>query len=76
MKIIYHVYACEGELGEVEGMFDSKGNLISCWCCDDATWRNEYFSGFMQYLGVEVKSRNPTSKDIKLLEKEFGLTNE
>ena len=43
-------------VGEVEGVFDDEGNLLDFWCCNDATWRNEYFSGFMATLGFDCVS--------------------
>ena len=53
MALIYHAYS--EEYGECEGMFDFEGNLISFWACNDANWRSEYFSGFMEFLGVEIR---------------------
>lgn len=52
MKKIYSFYS--EKYGEVEGMFDEKGKLLDCWSCRDANWRNEYFNGFMEKLGVQV----------------------
>ena len=42
------------DVGEVEGAFDDKGELLDTWCCNDATWRHEYFEGLMNALGVTV----------------------
>jgi hypothetical protein len=52
MKTVYHVY--DEEEGEVEGMFDEKGKLIDTWCCNDASWRGEYFDGFMTWAGIKI----------------------
>ena len=60
MKTIYHVYYCSEEYGEIEGMFEVDGSLISYWNCNDAMWRNEYFDGFMLKLGFVVSTKPPT----------------
>jgi hypothetical protein len=39
---------------EVEGMFSEDGELLGAWCLNDADWRQEYFSGFMETIGIEV----------------------
>lgn len=71
MKIIYNVYG--GDSLNAEGMFDENGNLIDAWSQDDAKWREEYFNGFMKELGIIVKSRIATKKDIELIKKYFGF---
>lgn len=53
MKTIWHVSS--EEEGEIEGMFTEEGDLLGMWCSNDACWRNEYFSDFMEELGIEVK---------------------
>ena len=63
MKTIYLVG--DEEEGEVEGMFDDKGNIIHCWTCNDANWRNEYFDPLMEALGIKVEC----SEDEKLKKK-------
>ncbi len=50
---IFNVYDC-GDEGEIEGMFDDKGNLLGWWSCNDGNWRGEYFDGFLSKLGIEV----------------------
>ena len=35
-------------------MFTIAGRCVGWWSNDDANWRNEYFSPFMQELGIEV----------------------
>lgn len=65
MKKVYAAYT--EECGEVEGMFDEDGNLLDLWSSNDATWRNEYFSGFMKKLGIEVKTA-PETMNEKLAE--------
>jgi hypothetical protein len=52
LKKIY--FASVEDVGEVEGMFDEKGELIDTWCCNDGTWRGEYFDHFIKYLGAEI----------------------
>lgn len=59
MKTIYFVNYCGDDCGEVEGMFDVDGKAIDMWCCNDASWRNEYFSGFMSSLGINVVTKVP-----------------
>jgi hypothetical protein len=51
MKTIYHV-----SLGDdtVSGMFTEEGILLDFWHDNDATWRDEYFAGFMAKLGFTV----------------------
>jgi hypothetical protein len=49
---IIHAY-CDEE-GECEGMFDyDTKELLDLWSCNDATWRTEYFGGFMEKLGIK-----------------------
>ncbi len=56
MRTIHHLwYASEESSGEIEGMFDSNGDLLHFWFCNDATWRNHYFNPLMLKLGIEVK---------------------
>ena len=52
MRTIYII--CVEDVGEVEGAFDDKGELLDTWCNNDATWRHEYFEGFMNELGITV----------------------
>ena len=72
MKIIYHFYT--EEPFEYEAMFDG-GIIIDAWSCNDASWRNEYFSGLMSYLDVQVKPLpKKYHKDaIKQIHQVFGL---
>ena len=53
MKKIVFVGVENDEVGEVEGMFEEDGTLIDLWACNDATWRSEYFSGILKYLGAK-----------------------
>jgi hypothetical protein len=39
----------------VEGMFDENGELLDMWSCNDATFRTEYFSRFLEKLGIRVE---------------------
>jgi hypothetical protein len=62
-KQIVHVSLCGApesvqdeyhDVGEVEGMFDYEtGELLGWWSSNDGHWRTEYFSGFMQQLGIK-----------------------
>jgi hypothetical protein len=52
MRKLYIAYT--EEVGEVEGIFDQDGTMLDFWSCNDATWRNEYFSPFMERLGFDV----------------------
>lgn len=61
---LFHVY--DEEAGEIEGMFDSEGNLLGAWSCNDATWRGEYFGGFIQKLGFKVVSSSRADLKTKL----------
>lgn len=79
-KVIYIAYFCEGNLGEVEGVFDDKGKLMDAWCCNDASWRGEYMNGFMEKLGITVKDGEFPAKWKKKavadLHKFFGISPE
>lgn len=52
MRTIKYVYT--EEYGEIEGMFDENDELLGAWSCNDANWRDEYFSEFMEKLGIKV----------------------
>lgn len=67
MKTIYHVYICDDDVGEVEGMFDTDGKLLGTWSNNDGNWRGEYFDPFMKELGIEVKDGSRNRKLIKAL---------
>lgn len=76
LTIIYFFYSeC---FGEVEGMFDTNGNMLDCWMCNDATWRNEYFSGFMSKLGYTIKPLPEKFHEsaLKKIADSFGWTDE
>ena len=62
LTTLYHVFS---EDFNCEGMFTEKGELLDWWFDNDATWRNEYFSGFMEKLGFEVK--HPKEGSMKVL---------
>ena len=66
-KVIYSV-RCEDDYGEYEGMIDEDGNILDIWSNNDATWRDEYFNGFMAELGITVKSG--TAAHRKILKKQ------
>lgn len=52
--------------GECEGAFDEHGNLLDFWSCNDASWRNEYFSPFLKKLGIETQESDSPSLRKKL----------
>jgi hypothetical protein len=76
---IYIVYSEGSKCGEIEGVFDADENILDVWSCNDAQWRNEYFAGFMDKLGIEVHYPAETIRaklEKKLIEhckKEWGL---
>ena len=70
MKTIYAVYT--DRLGECEAIFDEKDNLLGAWSNNDACWRGEYFSPFMEELGIKVVDKEPTEKQLKIMAKHFG----
>ena len=57
MKTVYIVYREDN--GEYEAVATEDGKIIGLWACNDATWRHEYFNGFMQLLGFTVKQKAP-----------------
>ncbi len=52
MRPLY--YATSDEC-EAQAIFDKDGTLLGLWALNDATWRNEYFSGFMEKLGFQIE---------------------
>lgn len=52
LKTILHVFF--EEYGEHDVFYDEEGRIIDYWHCNDASWRGEYFSGLMAYMGYEV----------------------
>jgi len=54
MKIVYFVDFYEDDIGSVQGMI-MDGKLIGTWMCNDANWREEYFSEFIQNLGFHIE---------------------
>lgn len=70
MKTIYLAYT--DRLGECEAMFDTKGNLLGGWSSNDACWRGEYFSPFMEELGIQVINIEPTEEQLNTMAKHFG----
>lgn len=62
MKIVYYVYLCDDDTGEVEAMFDESGEMLGTWSNNDANWRCEYFNPFMAKLGIEVTDIDPEDR--------------
>jgi hypothetical protein len=52
MKIIHFISLGDDD---TEGFVTPEGKVLGAWHPNDATWRNEYFRGFMSELGIEVK---------------------
>lgn len=50
-RLIYYAF-CEDY--EAEGMYSESGELLGFWSCNDACWRNEYFSPFLEAVGIEI----------------------
>jgi hypothetical protein len=67
------VFVEDEEVGEVQGMFDMEGNLLGAWSDNDASWRNEYFSPFLEKLGIIVEEGDASKADIKKIRKWFGV---
>jgi hypothetical protein len=61
------------KMGEVQGMFDMEGNLLGAWSDNNAAWRNEYFSPFLEKVGIIVEEGDATKADIKKMRKWFGV---
>ena len=76
LKKLHFVFLSEPDedLGEAEAVFSADGQLLGCWSCNDAHWRQEYFGPFMRVLGFETVSRNPTPKELKQMREAFGFT--
>jgi hypothetical protein len=51
---IYHMWFCDDDTGEVEGVFNEAGELLSHWSCNDASLRVEYMSGLFERLGYDL----------------------
>lgn len=76
MKTIYIIYSESGDAGECNLVFDENLKCIDGWSCDDATWRDDYFNGFMEQLGITVKDFHPKLTEefvAKRAKKFFGL---
>lgn len=62
LRTIKHVYLCDDDTGEVEGMFDENGKLLGAWSCNDGSWRGEYFDNFLLELGIKVEYPDDNEK--------------
>jgi len=60
MKTIYHISL---DSPEVQGIFDVNGNLLGAWSSNDANWRSEYFSEFMEQLGIREENPSKSLRD-------------
>ena len=57
---------------------DENKKLITCWCCNDANYRDEYMKNLFKYLGYKVvyeKSSN-VIEEIKPVLENFGYSDE
>lgn len=52
LEYIYHMFF--EEYGECDVFFDKHGDLIDYWYGNDASWRQEYYSGLLAWMGYEV----------------------
>lgn len=52
---IYHTQLCDDDAGEVEGVFNEAGELLSWWACNDASLRPEYMRGLFTALGYDLR---------------------
>lgn len=50
----YFVSAEGADIGEAEGFYTEKGNLIHWWARNDASWRGEYLDPLLKHLGVTI----------------------
>jgi len=50
MKKVY-IISAESPF-EFQAAFDEDFKCLDAWSMNDANWRNEYFSGMMQKLGI------------------------
>jgi hypothetical protein len=66
LTTIHFVRIEDDEVGEVEGVFDASNKLLDFWALNDANWRSEYFSGFMEKLGFKTNYRLSASAYKKL----------
>jgi hypothetical protein len=66
-KTLLHFVSTE-RIGEVEGMFSNDGTLLGIWSNNDASWRNEYFSPFMEELGFKIVTHWQGDWEEKLIE--------
>ena len=60
------LYTCHDQPDGFEGIFNERGDLITYWSQNDATWRHEYFEDLMYYLGYTVE-HTEKPKFVKLL---------
>ena len=61
--IIVHVVSVE-DPWEAEGAFLPDGTCLGWWSCNDANWRDEYFNGWLEEVGVKVVECYNTSKPL------------
>ena len=59
--------------GESQFVFDDKFKLIDGWQRNDADYRDEYMSGFLKHLGIQVKKSLPASQDANKLMKAAAM---
>lgn len=57
LKKIYYILSTA--YGECDVLFDEHDKIIDYWSCNDAQWRNEYFSGALAFFGYEVGKLTP-----------------
>ncbi len=67
MKTVYIIHF--ETFCEFAAVFDDKFKFIAGWDSNDANWRNEYFSPFMEKLGIKTIDSLPKSVDYYAIER-------
>lgn len=80
-KTLYRTFICGDLVGEAEGFFelnDGKLTLITCWSANDASYRDEYMSGLIEYFGgaIERLPEKYVEEAEKMMAKTWGLYDE
>jgi predicted DNA-binding WGR domain protein len=81
LKVIYHTFFCDDNLGEADGFFeinDGKLEYVTGWFCNDAHWRGEYMSDLLEHAGAEIKDLpdKHQAQASRLMAKAYGLDGE
>lgn len=68
LKKVYFIFF--EEWGEWDAFFEASGKLITYWHGNDGSWRDEYFSELIAYMGYETAQ--PTAKQYEKMKKVFA----